>query len=134
MNDTIIFGKRDRHSNELSRIARNDEKTRNLKSIIEKKSKTLYLITANAVPNNNLRVPISPTNSSRSSSAESAKANNEQDDDISITVQINDSPSRHARVNLNLKDKLSKIREILETSEVEMNYTFSFAYKVNTES
>ncbi|RIA83526.1 hypothetical protein C1645_742990 [Glomus cerebriforme] len=49
-------------------------------------------------------------------------------DDVDITVQIDDPPSKLVLVNLNIKDKLSNIRERLEqNSKIKMNNTLSFA-------
>ncbi|PKY49822.1 hypothetical protein RhiirA4_465949 [Rhizophagus irregularis] len=53
-------------------------------------------------------------------------------DNIKITVQIDNPPSKLVLVNLNPKDKLSKIREKLEqNSKVKMNDALTFAYKIS---
>jgi hypothetical protein len=53
-------------------------------------------------------------------------------DNIKITVQIDDPPSKLILINLNHKDKLSKIRKRLEqNSKVKMNDTLTFAYKIS---
>ncbi|PKY51613.1 hypothetical protein RhiirA4_468755 [Rhizophagus irregularis] len=53
-------------------------------------------------------------------------------DNISVTVQIDDPPSKLILVNLNLKDKLSKTRKRLEqNSKVKMNNALTFAYKIS---
>ncbi|CAB4379867.1 unnamed protein product [Rhizophagus irregularis] len=52
-------------------------------------------------------------------------------DDIDITVQIDDPQSKRVLVSLNLREKLSNIRKKLEqNSKVKMNDTFSFTNKV----
>ncbi|CAB5394996.1 unnamed protein product [Rhizophagus irregularis] len=53
-------------------------------------------------------------------------------DDVNITVQMDDTSSKLISVNLDLRDKLSNIRKKLEqNSKVEMNDTLSFANKIN---
>ncbi|UZO11237.1 uncharacterized protein OCT59_002808 [Rhizophagus irregularis] len=53
-------------------------------------------------------------------------------DDVNITVQIDDISSKFVLVNLNLKCKLSKIRKRLEqNTKVKMNDTLSFANMFN---
>jgi hypothetical protein len=53
-------------------------------------------------------------------------------DNIKITVQIDDPPSKLILINLNHKDKLSKIGKRLEqNSKVKMNDTLTFAYKIS---
>ena len=55
-------------------------------------------------------------------------------ENVGITVQIDDPPSKFALVNLYPKDKLTSIRKRLEqNSIVQMNDTLSFA-KVNIKS
>jgi hypothetical protein len=52
-------------------------------------------------------------------------------DDVNITVQMDDTLSRLVLVNLNLKTNLSKTRKRLEqNSKVKMNDTLSFANKI----
>jgi hypothetical protein len=54
-----------------------------------------------------------------------------QEDDIDITVQIDDPPSKRVLVSLNLSEKLSKVRKRLEqNSIIKMNNTLSFTNKV----
>ncbi|GBB98425.1 hypothetical protein RclHR1_03220018 [Rhizophagus clarus] len=56
-------------------------------------------------------------------------------DDVDVTVQIDDPPSKLVLVNLNVKCKLLKVRERLEqNSKVRMNDTLSFANKINNNS
>ncbi|PKY59001.1 hypothetical protein RhiirA4_514098 [Rhizophagus irregularis] len=53
-------------------------------------------------------------------------------DDVDVTVQIDDPPSKFISVNLNIKDKLSSIRQkLIQNSKVKMNDTLSFANKIN---
>jgi hypothetical protein len=53
-------------------------------------------------------------------------------DNVIITVQIGDPPSNLILVNLNFKEKLTKVREKLEqNSKVKMNNTLTFTYKIN---
>ncbi|CAB4442229.1 unnamed protein product [Rhizophagus irregularis] len=60
-----------------------------------------------------------------------AKTDDVQENDIHITVQIDNPPLKHVLVSLNLKEKLSKIRKRLEqNSKVKMNDTLSFTNKV----
>ncbi|UZO20605.1 uncharacterized protein OCT59_013028 [Rhizophagus irregularis] len=60
-----------------------------------------------------------------------AKTDDVQENDIHITVQIDNPPLKHVLVSLNLKEKLSIIRKRLEqNSKVKMNDTLSFTNKV----
>ncbi|PKB98551.1 hypothetical protein RhiirA5_431193 [Rhizophagus irregularis] len=53
-------------------------------------------------------------------------------DDVDITVQIDDPPSKFVSVNLNNKDTLSNIRrKLVQNSKVKMNDALSFANKIN---
>jgi hypothetical protein len=53
-------------------------------------------------------------------------------DDVNITVQMDDTSSKLVLVNLDIKCKLSKIRKKLEqNSKIKMNDTLSFANKIN---
>ncbi|CAB4481455.1 unnamed protein product [Rhizophagus irregularis] len=53
-------------------------------------------------------------------------------DDVDITVKIDDLQSKVVSINLNLKYKLSKVREILkQNSKVKMDDTLTFAYKIS---